>query len=60
MTIRLTYEVGQSENDDLHQYFAWAPLGDLEAGIYSLELIDASEAEVTLMRRVVVTNGGMR
>jgi hypothetical protein len=53
-TIRLTYEVGQTEAGDTHQYFAWVPLGNLEPGRYTLELSDAQNNEVNLMRRIII------
>lgn len=54
--IRLSYVKPQwpRRTKDLHQYFAWVPLGRLEAGDYALELFDAAKRQVTLLRRVSV------
>jgi hypothetical protein len=45
---------------DVRKYFFWIPLGKLDPGIYELQLVDADNAAVTLMRRVNVpaTNEG--
>lgn len=37
---------------DLYHYFVWVPLGKLEASTYTLELFNAEQGEVTLVRRV--------
>jgi hypothetical protein len=42
---------------DVNPYYYWIPVGDLETGSYQLELYDASENVVTLMRRVEVEEG---
>jgi hypothetical protein len=55
-TVRLSFapsEDGGRTNDE-HQYFYWAPLGELEAGAYTLELYDEQEKAVVLTRRVIV------
>jgi hypothetical protein len=41
---------------DSHLYFIWVPLGKPEVGTYTLELFDAEKREVTLLRRVTVTD----
>jgi hypothetical protein len=53
--IRLTYKHPGSVTQDLHPYFYWVPLGKLAPGTYKLQLFDADQKEVTLMRRVRVT-----
>lgn len=54
--IRLTYREPQSliGTADSYPYFYWVPLGRLAAGAYEVELFDAGENAVTLMRRVKV------
>jgi hypothetical protein len=54
--IRLTYQEPESfiGTADSYPYFYWVPLGKLEHGTYQVELYDADEKVVTLMRRVVV------
>jgi hypothetical protein len=52
--IRVSF-VKQSEGDftaDVHPYFAWCPLEELDFGSYSLELYDAKAKEVLLSRLV--------
>jgi hypothetical protein len=55
-TVRLTYSKPDRfySSRNLHVYLAWAPLGKLEPGDYSLELFDGRKREVTLLRRVTV------
>jgi hypothetical protein len=55
-TIRVTYQLRESLGGgfDLEPYIAWIPLDKLDAGLYQLELIDASDKEMNLLRRVVV------
>ena len=55
-TARLTFALSEtgSETNDEEQYFYWAPLGELEAGAYTLELYDEQEKAVVLTRRVIV------
>jgi hypothetical protein len=52
--IRLTYKHPGSGANDLHPYFYWAPVGKLAPGTYKLQLFDADQKQVTLMRRVRV------
>jgi hypothetical protein len=54
--IRLTYQEPEAfiSTADSYPYFYWVPLGKLEPGAYQVELYDADEKAVTLMRRVVV------
>jgi hypothetical protein len=37
-------------------YFYWVPLGKLEPGFYSLEIVDDKEREISFMRRVQIPN----
>jgi hypothetical protein len=55
-TVRLTYRQSrpQPATEDVHRYYCWVPLGKLAPGAYSVELFDADEKAVTLMRRVKV------
>jgi len=39
---------------DVHQYFLWVPLGQLEPATYDIELRDAETERLTLLRQVVV------
>lgn len=39
---------------DLQQYFVWVPLGKLGPGTYTLELYDAGQKQLNMMRRVKV------
>jgi hypothetical protein len=41
---------------DSHKYLVWVPLGELEAGTYTLELFDAAKKEPYLSRRISVQN----
>lgn len=54
--IRLTYREPQSfiGTADSHPYYYWIPLGKLDPETYEVELFDADEKAVTLMRRVKV------
>jgi hypothetical protein len=54
--IRLTYHKPESAiaTSDIHRYYYWVPLGKLAPGTYQVELFDADEKAVTLMRRVKV------
>ncbi len=52
--IRLTYKHPGAGTNDLHPYFYWAQVGRLVAGTYKLQLFDADQKQVTLMRRVQV------
>ncbi|MCI0638645.1 MAG: hypothetical protein L0Y70_06195 [Gemmataceae bacterium] len=54
--IRLCYEKPAVvfRTKDLHQYFAWAPLGKLGPGIYDLELFDVGKSHISLQRRVEI------
>jgi hypothetical protein len=52
-TIRVTYESiqrNESTNDE-HPYLLWAPLGNLTAGEYTLELYDTTAKKVTVSRK---------
>lgn len=55
-TVRLSYQQPEPgiRTSDMLSYYFWAPLGKLEPGTYQVELYDADEKAVTLMRRVVV------
>jgi hypothetical protein len=55
-TVRLAFAPSEtgSETNDEHQYFYWAPLGELESGAYTLELYDEQEKAVVLTRRVII------
>lgn len=44
------------EASSVEQYFAWVPVGQLEPGLYDLELFDAENKEITLIRKVRVNN----
>lgn len=52
--IRLTYTHPGSGAQDLHPYYYWAPVGRLAPGTYKLQLFDADQKQVTLMRRIRV------
>jgi hypothetical protein len=56
--IRLAYHTPDSTvhavTTDVHAYLYWVPLSELAPGVYQLELFDAGEEAVTLMRRVRV------
>jgi hypothetical protein len=55
-TVRVVYSRAPSNtatDDDVH-YYVWVPLGQAQAGIYTLELFDADRKDVTLLRRVAV------
>lgn len=43
-----------AETCDIHQYFYWVPLGNLDSGSYTLECYDTQAKVVTLMRRAEV------
>ena len=49
-TIRVAYERDESpvRSCDLRAYLVWAPVGQVEAGIYRLELFDVVAERVTL------------
>jgi hypothetical protein len=51
-TIRLSYERDDSSGRtcDLVGYLVWAPVGRMEAGVYTLELFDAAAGNVTVTR----------
>jgi hypothetical protein len=55
-TIRASYRYRHPavSNSGLQPYFYWVPLGRVAPGTYRLELYDADQEEVTLMRRVRV------
>lgn len=57
--IRLAYHNSKSitASRDIVPYYYWIPLGKLESGVYELELYDADQEAVTLMRRVTVKDG---
>ncbi len=40
--------------EDRHRYYYWVPLGKLAPGAYEIQLFDAEQSTVTLMRRVDV------
>lgn len=46
-TIRLSYRKGLAVSADIHQYYAYAPLGKLAAGEYTLELFETESKEIT-------------
>ena len=50
--IRVAYERDESpiRTSDLRAYLVWAPVGRMEAGIYTLELIDAATGDLTASR----------
>jgi mannose/fructose-specific phosphotransferase system component IIA len=56
-TIRVSYERDESSGRtcDLCAYLIWAPLGRMEAGVYTLELFDALAGNVTETRPWQVT-----
>lgn len=56
-TIRVSYERDESSarTCDLLAYLIWAPVGRMEAGIYTLELFDAAAGNVTVTRPWRVT-----
>ena len=39
---------------DVVPYYAWVPLGQAQAGTYTLELFDADRKDVMLQRRVAL------
>lgn len=51
-TIRVSYERDDSSGRtcDLCAYMIWAPVGRMEAGLYTLELFDTAAGEVTVTR----------
>lgn len=53
-TVRITYARGGAFTPDSREYLYWVPLGKLGVGSYCLELFDADQNAVTLMRRVSV------
>jgi hypothetical protein len=55
-TVRLNYlkSPPSPATKDLHPYYFWVPVGDLENGSYQLELFDVKNNVVTLSRRVTV------
>lgn len=57
--IQLTYRQPRAfiATSDSLPYYYWIPLGKLAPGTYEIELFDADEQAVTLMRRVEVTAG---
>lgn len=44
----------QPATDDIRRYYYWVPLGKLDFGAFEIQLFDADEGAVTLMRRVEV------
>jgi hypothetical protein len=52
--ICLHYRQLDGTSNDLHQYLIWAPLGQLPAATYTLELVDDDRDTVTLSRRVLI------
>ena len=46
----------QPATDDIRRYYFWVPLGKLDHDTYEIQLFDADEEVVTLMRRVEVTH----
>jgi hypothetical protein len=56
-SIVLTYRKSKPApaTDDLRHYYCWVPLGRLDAGAYEVQLLDAEQGAVTLMRRIEVT-----
>jgi hypothetical protein len=61
-TLRLYYYGRQPPGhapEGKHHYFAWVPVGDLEAGRYDLELIEAGRRSLVLRRKVEVQRGGV-
>jgi hypothetical protein len=56
-TIRLRYHVPRrgASTSDCHPYFVWVPIGELQRGIYTLQLIDTDTNEAHLSRRVTVS-----
>ena len=53
-TIRLNYQKGFAVSADIHQYYAWAPLGKLAAGEYTVELYELGGKEVVKKAKVKV------
>jgi hypothetical protein len=55
-SIRVSYSRAHAVrvSTDVRHYYFWAPLGEIGAGTYALELFDAVRNEVLLMRRVIV------
>jgi hypothetical protein len=56
-TVRVAYARARSAGGvttDEVPYYLWVPLGDAQAGTYTLELFDADRKDVTLLRRVAV------
>jgi hypothetical protein len=45
---------------DVRPYMYWIPLGKLASGTYELQLLDADRGSVTLLRRVEVSDIGVR
>jgi hypothetical protein len=56
-TLRVAYERDESpgRSCDLRAYLIWAPVGPIEAGVYTLELFDVANQQVTLSRTYSVT-----
>jgi hypothetical protein len=57
LVVRLTYSRIRStgpSNPVLRHYYVWVPLGQVQAGTYTLELNDTDRKEVMLLRRVAV------
>lgn len=55
--IKIAYQIPQptTVTSDVHAYYYWIPLGKLGANVYELELFDVNLKEVTLLRRVEVS-----
>ncbi len=56
--VRLSYSQRRDgfSSMDACRYFLWVPLGQPTQGTYSLEMYDADEQQVALLRRVTVTD----
>jgi hypothetical protein len=52
--IRLNFSEPGAQTQDTLDYAAWAPLGELRLGTYTLEMFDVGKKEVVLMRRAEV------
>jgi hypothetical protein len=56
-TVRVAFARARSNGEvtmDEVRYYVWVPLGQFQAGTFTLELFDADRKDVTLQRRVVV------
>ena len=53
-TMRVTFLKRQGDVRESQQYFAWIPLGNVEPGVYTLELFDAEKKDAVLVRRVTI------